>query len=388
VYYTRKGRKAIEMTIYILYSADYEVFLGGNYCNENEVLINPTNDLLNLFDNLHIPLTLFADVFSFLRYKEHNISGFPEDAENQLKDAIRRGHDVQAHVHPHWNFTQIEGRNYTVTEGYFLLGKLDADPEILYSKIRDLLMTSRNYLNNLLGQVNKNYTCIAFRSGGYGLQPNSAIVIKALTDSGFIIDSSIVPDFVLKSSVNEIDFSIVPKTANYYLDSGLSTPSKNNQGIFEIPIASCKFSLWENFWSQFHYLLKFLRTKIIPGPSTTPRIKEKGYPIQQNPAGNSARKSEHSKYYNFIVETVNNRFYYLDCSTDDERMFQCTKKYLKQFDVVNKNVFFSCNMHPKGMNKEHFTALEKYHNTLKMYYQDNIQAISYQQAAEMLLKKA
>ena len=89
-----------------------------------------------------------------------------------------------------------------------------------------------------------------------------------------------------------------------------------------------------------------------------------------------------------MVETINKRFYYLDCSTDDERMFQCTKKYLKQFDVVNKNVFFSFNMHPKGMTKNHFSALERYHKKISLYYQDNIQAISYQQAAEMVLKMA
>ena len=375
------------MTIYILYSADYELFLGGNYCDENEVLINPTNDLLNLFDNLNIPLTLFADVLSFLRYREQKLFGFPENAENQLKDAIRRGHDVQSHVHPHWNFTQIEGRTYKVNEDYFLLGKLDANPEELYSKIRNLLMTSKNYLNNLLGQVNKNYTCIAFRSGGYGLQPNSAIIIKALQDSGFIIDSSVVPGFVLRSKVNEIDFSIVPKMANYYLDSELDNPSKNNQGIFEIPIASCKFRIWENSLSQFSLLLQFLHTKIVQGRSANSQVKEKGYAIQQNPIRYTAKKTAHSKYYNFIVETFYNRFYYLDCSTDDEKMFHCTKNYLNQFDVVKKNVFFSFNMHPKGMTKHHFVALEKYHNKLTMHYQGNIQAISYQHAAEMLEKK-
>jgi hypothetical protein len=375
------------MTIYILYSADYELFLGGNYCDEHEVLITPTNELLNLFDNLNIPVTLFADVFSFLRYKEQKLCKFPENAENQLKDAIRRGHDVQAHVHPHWIFTHIEGRVYTVNKDYFLLGKLDADPGALYGKIRDLLTTSRNYLTDLLRQVNKNYLCVAFRSGGYGLQPNSALIMKALQDSGFVIDSSIVPGFVLQSSVNEIDFSKVSGLANYYLDADISTPSKNNQGIFEIPIASCTFSLWENFRSQFSYIVKFLRTKIMQKSSTNSAVKEKGYPIQQDPVPHSVRKNEHSRYYNFIAETFSNRFYYLDCSTDDERMFQCTKKYLKQFDTVNNNVFFSCNMHPKGMTQKHFAALEKYHNTLKRYYQGNIQAISYQQAAEMLSRK-
>jgi hypothetical protein len=375
------------MTVYILYSADYELYLGGNYCDEDEVLIKPTNDLLDLFDKLNIPLTLFADIFSFLRYRDQKLFRFPENAENQLKDVIRRGHDVQSHVHPHWNFTSIEGRTYKVNEKYFLLGKLDVDPGKLYVKIRDVLMTSKNYLNDLLRQVNPDYTCIAFRAGGYGLQPNSEIIIKALYDSGFVVDSTIVPGFVLKSRVNEIDFSLVPGQANYYLNSDLSTPSKNSYGVFEIPIASCTFSIWENSLFQFPLLLKFIRSKIIQGRSSKTLVKEKGYAIQHDPLRPTA-KTKHSKYYNFMVETIQNRFYYLDCSTDDEKMFQCTKKYLKQFDLVHNTIFFSFNMHPKGMTKDHYTALEKYHNKLKKYYQGNIEAISYQQAAEILLKNS
>jgi hypothetical protein len=372
------------MTIYILYSADYELYLGGNYTDETEVLINPTGQLLDLFDKLTIPLTLFADVFSFIRYRELNIVTFPQNAENQMKDAIRRGHDVQLHVHPHWNFTQIKEKSYTVQEDYFLLGKLGGNPEELYLKIRKLLITAKNYLHNLLGEVDENYTCIAFRAGGYGLQPNMTTIIKALQDSGFIIDSSIVPGFVLRNKINEVDFSGFPKRANYFLDSDGMIPSKNNQGIFEIPIASCNFTVWENFLSQLSVFLYFLYARTMHTTSTNSKMQEKGYALQFSPGENS-HITQHSKYYNFIVETLYARFFYLDCSTDDKKMFLCTKNYLKQFDLTNTTVFFSFNMHPKGMTKDHFTALEKYHASLKMYYKDNIQAISYQKAAEMLL---
>ena len=85
------------------------------------------------------------------------------------------------------------------------------------------------------------------------------MILKALHDSGFIIDSSIVPGFVLKSKVNEIDFSNVPKIANYYLDSDVSTPSKNNQGIFEIPIASCTFSIMGEFFVSILSFIKIFR---------------------------------------------------------------------------------------------------------------------------------
>ena len=43
------------MTLYILYSADYELFLGGNYTDEHEVLIHPTSDLLDMCDRPEDP---------------------------------------------------------------------------------------------------------------------------------------------------------------------------------------------------------------------------------------------------------------------------------------------------------------------------------------------
>jgi hypothetical protein len=223
-----------------------------------------------------------------------------------------------------------------------------------------------------LTPININYNCCAFRSGGYGLQPNSNTIIKALINSGFMIDSSVVPNLIEKSNVNEVDFSIVPKMANYYLDYDLSA-SKSGKGIFEIPIASYKFNLIDNFFYKIKILLTFLLYRAKNG-------KAKGYPIQEE-----ENVSKYLKYYNFL-KSFNDRFYYLNCSTNDAIMFQSTKKYLMQFDYTKKDVFFSFNMHPKMMTTEHFQALKNYHNKLTIYYNDNIQAISFQQAAEKLAK--
>jgi hypothetical protein len=376
------------MTVYILYSADYELFLGGNYCDEKEVLIDPTYNLLNICDRLKIPLTLFVDIFSILRYKEFNLFSFPIAAENQLKDAIHRGHDVQSHVHPHWNFTRIEDNKYIVNGDYFLLGKLDTDKEALYEKILTYLEISRNYLHNLLRQVTSDYHCIAFRSGGYGLQPNAPIVLKALKDAGFIIDSSIIPGLVDRNNVNEIDFSFVPKKSNYYLDNNLNSPSENNSGIFEIPIASCTLSLGETFLFQLSIIFNYASNKKNRKTTNFPQ-RLKGYPFhfQQNTYPQNENPYYLSKFYKFLREFYYDRFLELDCSTNHEKMILCTKKYLKQFDCDHDTIFFSCNMHPKMMTDEHFRALEKYHTILKQYFQENIQAISYQQAAEIIKNK-
>ena len=365
------------MAIYILYSADYELYLGGNDCDESDVLIRPTDTLLDLFDTSDIPVTLFADTFSIECYRKHSLFSFPDAAEGQLKDAIRRGHDVQSHVHPHWRYTRIDGNRYTVNPNYYLLGKLADNNEELYPKILSYLLTSRMYLNDLLTQVNKNYRCIAFRSGGYGLQPHADVVIKALIDSGFLMDSSIVPDLIANTNtINEVDFSGVPKKANYYLDCDVDHASETNRGIFEIPIASCTFNILETALFQIEILSAFLRNTIHPEKSTVSR----GYSIQA-----TLNKPRYSKYYNFL-NPFRDRFFYLDCSTNDNKMVRCTKKYLSRFDYRNNDVFFSCNMHPKGLSKEHFDALDRYHTNIKNYYKEIITPISYQQAAEMVVK--
>jgi hypothetical protein len=190
-----------------------------------------------------------------------------------------------------------------------------------------------------------------------------------------------VPGLIATTNVNEVDFSIVPKIANYYLDNDMGTVSENNQGIYEIPIASCTFKIAEIFLYQMKELFASLQNKITQKKSDAGMLKERGYSIQQH-----ENQPRQSKYYNFI-KSYNDRFYYLNCSTNDEKMFHCTKRYLSRFDFKNTNIFLSFNMHPKGMTVKHFNALENYHTALKNYYQNNIQFISYQQAAEMITKK-
>ena len=155
--------------------------------------------------------------------------------------------------------------------------------------------------------------CIS--SGGYGIQPNSDILLKALTDSGFLIDSSVVPGFVFKGSVNQIDFSNVPVMANYYLDHDVNTPSQKNQGIFEIPIASCEFGHWENSFLRFKFFMqKFLKNNFSSEKSMN--SKEKGYPIQHKTTMQTENITNISRYNLFFRNSYNEvlyeKFMYLD----------------------------------------------------------------------------
>ena len=119
-------------------------------------------------------------------------------------------------------------------------------------------------------------------------------------------------------------------------------------------------------------------------------LKNKVGPVKSIPRGFGIQNKEDIpriiKYYNY-VKFHSNRFYYLNCSTDEKSMLKCTKRYLQQFNGIDHDVFFSFNMHPKGMTKDHFAALKKYHKSLIGYYGKNIQALRFQDAAEIVGKK-
>ena len=71
--------------IYLLFSADYELYLGGNYVPEREVLIDQSKKLINICSKINIPLTLFCDILCLWRYRELGLTDFPNEVEESIK---------------------------------------------------------------------------------------------------------------------------------------------------------------------------------------------------------------------------------------------------------------------------------------------------------------
>ena len=360
--------------IYILYSADYEVYLGSNFFSEEEVLIRPTADLLDTCNKIGIPITLFADTCCFQRYRESGLNDFPGAVDEQLKNAVRDGHDVQAHVHPHWLFTTISKEGYAPDVTRFLLGNLSIDTEDCFRMSLKILSNCRSYLNKTLTTVNRSYRCIAFRAGGYGIQPNSDLIARALRSEGFLIDSSVVPYLILKNSVNDIDFQSIPQCANYWLSEIEPFSSLDSGGgVFEIPIASTTINFFERA------LLRILREARHINHPKRGEMTVRGMPIQDL-AGTPARESSFERYHRIFKTSVE----HMDVMADPHKMFYITQKYLKAFASTRDDVFFSVNCHPKMMGKYHLSALMGYHNLMLQKYGEEICPITFQGAAEIL----
>lgn len=194
--------------LHICATYDYELFLGSSQYSEEEVLIEPTKRLLDVFDSNGVKLTLFADTCCLLRYRNQQIEGFPNSAENQMLEAVKRGHDVQLHIHPHWMKAQYEHGNWIYDYADYRIHSFGKDG------IEKIIAQNVKYLNELLVKADSFYKCIAFRAGGYCLQPERDL-IRALYKNGIRIDSSVCCGNSNKILPHLFDYTNIPKKHNW-----------------------------------------------------------------------------------------------------------------------------------------------------------------------------
>ena len=86
-----------------IFTLDYEIHGNGQGC-PYELMVEPTERMLRLFDQYGAKLTILADVAEILKFKEYRDSRGKDDYHydaivEQLQRAVQTGHDVQLHLH-------------------------------------------------------------------------------------------------------------------------------------------------------------------------------------------------------------------------------------------------------------------------------------------------
>lgn len=174
--------------IRVIPTLDYEIHGNGQGCPA-KLMVIPTRKILDLFDRYEAKLTIMADVAEILRFRAyyltHGRDRFHYQAiENQLKEAVQRGHDVQLHLHSSYFNAVYRKGHWQQDWSEYDFARLD------YERMRWMIQTGKNYLETLLKPVDEGYQCIAFRAVNWSMQP-SASAIAALLDNGIRMDSSV-----------------------------------------------------------------------------------------------------------------------------------------------------------------------------------------------------
>ena len=222
----------------------YELPLGGIAQSYTHSLFAPTDRLLELLEKLKVPAVFFADILSYVKFKEWDETGFAKTFKSQLRQALSAGHDVQLHLHPHWLESQFRNGK-VVPSPKFKMGVF-ADKDQIYH-IDNIIKLGINELSGIGRAANPDYRCMAFRAGGYSLIPHAGEILHALYENGIRFDSSISRGYFFRSNTSLVDYRNVPNLPNWYLSNNgdFSQSNINKNALFEVPIASKPKGLFE-----------------------------------------------------------------------------------------------------------------------------------------------
>jgi len=241
--------------IYLVLSLDYEIF-GKGAGDVMRDVIEPTNRLLSICDKHGAKMTIMFEVGEYWAFEQYasqlrkNLGYSPyEQMKRQAIDAIRRGHDVQLHLHPQWIGANYDQGLWQLCDSYWRLadlpGGLGSKSQI--TSITGALHAGKETLENMIKPVKADYECVCFRAGGFYAQPSENI-ISAMKKVGLRADSSVVKGYKT-STPFEVDYSHVKtdKAAWWTTYTELTAEGKSGENIFELSISSRVQPYWKNF---------------------------------------------------------------------------------------------------------------------------------------------
>jgi len=258
--------------IHLILSLDYEIF-GNGAGDVMRDIIEPTSRILNICDRYGAKLSIMFEAAEYWAFKQmenrFDVGYSPAKAmEEQAQEAIRRGHDVQLHLHPQWIGAKLNDCLWRLRIDQWRIADLPhglGDREDEYS-IMGVLSKGKQTLEQMLRPVNPTYRCIAFRAGGFCIQP-SLWVILAMKAVGLLIDSSVVKglyDRSLRLRSGQAlgahhDFRKAMSNYGYWWTTEDDVCLKGSKGeyILEFPVYSRMQPYITNFrWSKLWTTLK------------------------------------------------------------------------------------------------------------------------------------
>ncbi len=171
-----------------IFTLDYEIHGNGDGC-PHALMVEPTRRMLDQFDQYGAKLTILADVAEILKFREYREQFGRDDYHyqaiaDQLRDAVRRGHDVQLHLHASYFNAQFREGAWRQDWSEYNFANLPP------ARLTEIVRIGKSYLEELLKPVDPDYECIAFRAANWAVSP-SQNVVQALLENDIQIETSV-----------------------------------------------------------------------------------------------------------------------------------------------------------------------------------------------------
>lgn len=217
----------------VIFTLDYEIHGNGEGC-PHELMVEPTDRLLRLFDEYGAKLTIMADMAEILKFKEFADQNGRDDYHYrdiaaQLQNAVRGGHDVQLHIHASYFNARHDGQRWVQDWSEYDFASLSLE------RLDEIIRKCKIELESLLQPVNPNYRCFVFRAANWSVNPGRNI-IKALLNNGISVDTSIFK-FGRRKGIVNFDYSAAESELVPWRVGQEDLCSRDDRGkLWEFPI--------------------------------------------------------------------------------------------------------------------------------------------------------
>ena len=246
----------------LLFTFDYELFLGDKSGSVEACLIKPTDHLIKILNRYNSKAIFFVDTTYLIRLKQtaNKYESARKDFENikkQIANLAVSGHSVFPHLHPHWLDAQYDEQTNEWSLKNFTKYRFTS----INTEQRDFIFeNSIKILHDIIRPVVPGYFIDSYRAGGWSIQPFSDF--KPYFEKYSIInDFSVIPGKYTASTAHVFDFRKTPAKNIYKFKDEITSESEN--GPFKeftiSSIALSKLNVWLNF--KVSGLLKRLKFK-------------------------------------------------------------------------------------------------------------------------------
>lgn len=237
----------------LLFTLDYEVHGNGDG-NPLPLMVEPTSRLVKLLERYGQRVTIMADVAEILAFKRYyHETGRDDfhsiDIENQLREAVLRGHDVQLHIHSSWFKAEWNGKKWDQCMEEYNLAALSME------RIDEMVGCCVDYLYGLLSSVCPDYKVWLFRAANWSMMPTGNLY-QVLLRHGITADTSVYKGGVQSGNVSYDYRDAYHNLLSYPADAGNinhPAPASQQNFITEYPI----YTEMRPFWSFFSFIRVF-----------------------------------------------------------------------------------------------------------------------------------
>jgi len=318
----------------ILFTFDYELFLGEKSGSVQKCMTDPTEKIISLLNRFHVKGIFFVDTSYLIRLREIENESAKNDVHKifrQLQQFVMDDHYIFPHIHPHWLDAVYDEKlnqwNLSNLSKYRFHAIQNSEREFLFSE-------SMKILKEIISPVKPDYKINSYRAGGWAIQPFDDFK-RFFEKFGIENDFSVLPGFVKETTAQFFDFRKAPKKYIYRFENDVVRENLNGK-YSEFSISSIDFSDLKTIFNRI-----FLK---LNSRSASHKIFGDGTSIQPEMSGKYSSFTHNRNFGKEMVAIENMN----------------TVKLPLYISFVRKNAYMQFISHPKMLTPHNLSTFEKF----------------------------